>query len=155
MFGDQNVGEAVAIEIDGPQIWIPPVDVRLGSERDERSPLTVVSALMKAGEGPRKFHERQATVAGDIHQLLIAGVQVSRPRERSHELRRFKPSLPDVALGGQVADVPLIKPAGVLVGSKRRAIPRCRGQPIDSGRRRRRPADFREPTDLLRAASDR
>ncbi len=78
LFGDQQVGQAVAREIDEFQIGIAPVEHRQLLETLEWLPVGIGRALVISRRGTVKVHQVEPPVPGEVHQLLPAAADRRR-----------------------------------------------------------------------------
>ena len=73
MVGDQDVAEAIAVDIDQAQVGIVPVDVGNRRQRHERIPVSGFGALIKPWRGTIQHHAIQVSIAAQIHELMSRG----------------------------------------------------------------------------------
>ena len=143
--GDQDVGEAVPVEVDHAQVGVVPGDVGVGPERAERLPAALVGPLVEAGHRAAELDQVQVAVAGQVEQLL--------PAARSPPWRAGSPACA-AARTARRRGWPCRtrrRPAGP--GS--RTVPRRRGRPTGRRSRRCRRAGSAAPRGRGRGARGR
>ena len=70
VFGDDNIGAAVTVEIDEPQVRVIPVHVRHRLQRRKRCPVVGRRALEEPAQRALECHAVQLPVAGQIEKLV-------------------------------------------------------------------------------------
>src|SRR6266581_9141635 len=88
----------IAVEVDEFQVGIIPGNVWRGQERRKRSPLTILLMLIEALERGTELHKVFLPVAYQVHQLLLATLQVRWRRFCRYQLCGGKLSRSQVTL---------------------------------------------------------
>jgi len=115
VLGQQHVGQAVTVEIDGADVRIGPVQRRGVRERPERQPAAIVVAGEIAGHRRGVVDGAQMAVAVEVRELGRAG----RPgpgRLGGDHIQGLEAGLERRAARRVGADVPLVVPGGVVLG---------------------------------------
>ena len=96
IFRDENVGEAVAGEVDEPEIRIVPVDVGKGGEVSELFPVALRRPLVEAGHRAMEINQVQAPVARQVEELLASAIECGSRWFRGHRFQGAKRALTEV-----------------------------------------------------------
>src|SRR6266700_5686120 len=88
----------IAIEIDKFQVGIIPGNVWRGQERCKRSPLTILLVLIEALERGAELHKVFLAIACQVHQLLLATLQIRWRRFCRYQLSGGKLTRSQVVL---------------------------------------------------------
>lgn len=110
VLGHQHIGDAVAGQVDEPQIGVGPVAHRQAAEGVEAGPASI-DTLLVARRLRREIHQIEISVAGNIHQHLPARGERSDRRPLFHHC-----GIAEMA----VAQVRRVEPAIALLGQNPR-----------------------------------
>ena len=142
IFGHQQIGDAVAREIDPADIWTLGVFRRHRAERSEGLPGAVFTARLEARHGPVQVNEIHPAVAVDVHQSRTG----QRQRRLLWELvQRTQP---------RVSVVALVVPAAVDLGEQARQSFAVEIHPLHASGVHT-PGQVRQPDERAEGVSER
>src|SRR5580698_8710533 len=108
IFRDQDVGDAIASNVDKFEIGVVPVDDRYRAEVTEWLPSRAIGgALIEPGLGKFEVDQSKIAVTGDIQELLLASGQRGNRRFSRHQFGCAESSM---------AQIPFVIPTLILFG---------------------------------------
>ena len=72
MLGDQDIGVAIAIEVNKTKVWVVPGDIRELAERPEWLPVVIMRTFVKPRSRTREGGHVELSVARQIDELFAS-----------------------------------------------------------------------------------